>query len=68
MKTETHILPSVIAYNLDTKECHVLESVELTDKELNEQVIKPFAKMVYEALQKDIESGEFELFEYAKAK
>jgi hypothetical protein len=68
MKKETHRLPSVIAYNLHTKECHVLESVELNDIELNEQVIKPYAKVIYEAMQKDIDSGKFELLEYAKAK
>lgn len=60
MKKGTHILPSVVGYNLNTKECHVLENVELTDKELNEQVIQPFAKIIYEAMLRDIESGKFE--------
>lgn len=59
MKKNEHVLPLVVEHNLHTGESRVLKSVKLTDKEYEEQVINPLAKIVYEAMKRDIESGRF---------
>lgn len=66
MKKEEHVLPLVIEHNLQTGESRVLKSVKLTDKEYEEQIIKPLAKIVYEAMKRDIESGKFKPGEIEK--
>lgn len=66
MKKKEHVLPLVVEHNLQTGESRVLKSVKLTDKEYDEQVIMPLAKIVYEAMKRDIESGKFKPEEIEK--
>lgn len=54
-----HILPAAIECNLKTGESRVLEYVELTDEEYDERIIQPAARMFYDLLKRDIESGRF---------
>jgi len=55
-----HILPAAIEYNLKTGESRVLEYVELTDKEYDERIIQPAARIFSDLLKRDIESGRFD--------
>ena len=59
MNNKKHIIPTVIEYSLETEERKILKYVELTDKQYDEQIIKPFAKALYEIMQSEIKSGKF---------
>jgi hypothetical protein len=66
MKKKTHVLPAVVECDLHTGESRVLEYVELTDDKYKKQVIEPLAKIFYEAMKRDIESGKFKPGEIQK--
>jgi hypothetical protein len=59
MKKEEHLLPLVVEYDLRTGSRRVLNCIKLNDQEYEKQVISPLAKIVYDAMKRDIDSGRF---------
>ena len=59
MSNKKHILPAVVEVNLKTGERKVLEYVELTDKQYNEKIVQPLARILYDSMISEIKSGKF---------
>ena len=59
MPKKKHKLPAVVEINFNTGEKRVLEYVELDNKEYEKQVLQPLAKILYDQMKRDIESGKF---------
>ena len=59
MDNKKHILPAIIECNLKTGEQKVLKYVELTDKQYNEQILQPLARILYDTMINEIKSGKF---------
>lgn len=60
-KNGKHVgIPTIIKYDRKTGEHCVLEYVELTDEEYDEQVIQPAARIFCNLLKRDIASGRFD--------
>lgn len=51
-------VPSIVSINLKTGE-EMTKYVEITDEQYEERLIKPLARILYEQMKRDIETGKF---------
>ncbi|MEG0751500.1 MAG: hypothetical protein RR998_06880 [Oscillospiraceae bacterium] len=65
-KKQKYMLPSVVECDLHTGESRVLECVELSKKQYQEQIIDPLVRILYEVMKRDIETGKFKPGEVEK--